>query len=222
MRRGSVFGLRGFMVVLVATIGLIGMTASPTAAQDGVICYVDNRLSLVDGDDNGQVSIAELEEFIAEFAPGNTELINLVAEARAEGVTAIQYEGCDPNATATVAPTTAPQTPDATTPAATTTPETPGATTTPDATTPAATTTPETPGATTTPVTPDATTAPDNGDDDDDDNGNGAGDDDGVTDLPETGQGPASDDSSELVLLLGAASAMMLAGGFAWQRRRIA
>lgn len=182
MRKFTIDALRAFAVLAFA-LGLMGLTSGPAAAQGRVGCaYGDDAfiLGLVDPTKDGTVTIADLQTIAAglsDTSPFRADLLDIIAQAQAEGLTQIRYDGTGvcaptptptpvtpnptpsptplPTATPTPSPTprpTAPPTPTAT-PGPTNTP-TPMVTLTPTAT-PSPTNTP-----TPTPVTPTPTLAP--------------------------------------------------------------
>lgn len=219
MRRKSTVTLRGLAVLLLA-LGLFTAVFSPAAAQN-YACNTSNAstLRLLDDNRDGVVTIEELQAFADGLPDGEqkTELQGLIQQLQDQGYDGIQYENCGGTETP-VTPTEEPtETPDPTE-----TPVTPTVdpTETPDPTeepTGTATPTEEPTGTATATATATATSPDDNGGDD----GNGGdGDDDGVSELPDTGQGPTNDGhGAQLAMLLGGMSVLTLAGALAWRRR---
>jgi len=216
------------LVLLVAVLGFLGMTNSAGAQTEGC-AYGDDAfvLNLVDPTKDGVITIADLQAIadgLSAESPFKAQLEGLIDDAVEQGVTGIRYDGTGTcaqvtvTATATTPVTTATAT--ATTPVttATATATTPVMTATATATTPVTTATAtETATATTTSTaTATATTAPATTAPDDD------GDDDGVSELPDTGQGSSNGQgNSTLVMLLGGMS-LFIAAAFLWTQRRAA
>lgn len=203
-------------------------------------------LSVVDPTKDGVISIADLR-FIADGLPAGDQkdtFNGLIAQAEAQGVTGIRYNitgPCPPPATSTTVPatsTTAPATSTTAPATSTTAPATsttaPGTATTVPATsttvtgTATATTAPGTATATTVPGTETATTVPGTEtataaattvpattapDDDGDDDGD-------VSELPDTGQGPADDQGNATLVMLLGGMALCIGGAFLWTQRR--
>lgn len=236
MRKVSLRSARGLMLILVALMGFMGLTASPAGAQTTGCVPEENRafFALVDptkGD--GMLTISDMRTIAGTLPEGNpqrVELERLIAQAEQQGLTGLRYDltgPCPPPATATTAPTNAPAT-STTAPATSTT--APGTATTVPATsttapatsttvpgTETATTVPGTETATTVPgtetataaaTTVPATTAPDDDGDDD------------VSELPDTGQGPADDQGNATLVMLLGGMALCIGGAFLWTQRR--
>jgi hypothetical protein len=247
MRKTSLRLTRG-IALLLFTLGFMGLTAGSAGAQlqPGEGCAPEGDrfiLSLADPNEDGVITIAELQE-IADSLPAGEQkdtFNDLIAQAESQGVTGIRYDitgPCPPPAT--VGPTATTAAPTATTAAPTATTAAPTATTAPGTET--ATSVPATETATTAPGTETAvatetaaataTTAPDDGDDDggagddgsDDggagDDGGDDGSDDGVSELPDTGQGSASDEGSSILVMLLGGTSLLVAAGFLWTRLR--
>lgn len=245
MRKSVLRTPRGMLVLVVAFMGLMGLTAGTASAQlqpgEGCVPPGDRTIvGLLDPNEDGVITIAELQEIADSLDPGpqQDQFNALIDQAEAQGVTGLRYNITGPCPTAPTATTAAPTATTAA-PTATTDPSAPTATTA----APTATTAPGTATATTAPGTATATTAPGTatttpdddgaddgtddgsddggaGDDGSDDGGAGDGSDDGVNELPETGQGPDSGQSNAtLVMLLGGAS-LFIAAAFLWTQRR--
>jgi hypothetical protein len=218
MRRKSTVTLRGLAVLLLA-LGLFTAVFSPAAAQN-YACNTSNAstLRLLDDNRDGVVTIEELQAFADGLPDGEqkTELQGLIQQLQDQGYDGIQYENCGGTETP-VTPTEEPTTPvtpteEPTTPV-TPTEEPTGTATATEEPTGTATPTEEPTGTATATATATATSP-------DDDGNGGDGDDDGVSELPDTGQGPANDGhGAQLAMLLGGMSVLTLAGALAWRRR---
>jgi len=177
------------MVLLVALVGFMGLTAGSVSAQGEGCAYGDDAfvLNLVDPTKDGVITIADLRTIadgLSAESPFKAQLDGLIDDAEAQGVTGIRYDSTGACAPVTTTPVT-------TTPV----------TTTPVTTTPVTTTTAT--------ATDPATTAPDDDGDDDGvnelpDTGRG----------PDSDQG-----NTTLVMLLGGMSLFIAAAFLWTQRR---
>lgn len=95
------------------------------SAQTREICRPNAELALADGNDDGVISIEEIDKII-ELTDGNADLQSVRDRAVAAGITGIRYRGCNPNAGSDTREGTPVGTPADGTPAATPLGSTPG------------------------------------------------------------------------------------------------
>lgn len=80
-----------------SVVGKPGESVSIVSGQssDSEVCQPNRLLGLVDSNDDGVVTIEEIDEFIEDLG-GNAELETARDEAVAAGITGIRYRDCDP------------------------------------------------------------------------------------------------------------------------------
>ena len=97
-----------WIAVLLALVGVVGFSAAPVAAQDAEVCVLEPEFVNLDFDEDGTVSVAELEEFLvflqdqdpAEYDPGVIDEAiaateELLAAMEEDGIGAIRYAECE-------------------------------------------------------------------------------------------------------------------------------
>lgn len=95
-----IYGRGWSSVASVLLLGLLTLglfETSTVSAQSGEVCQPNPELALADGNDDGVISMDEIDAII-KLSGGNADIQLMRDQAVAAGITGIRYTDCDPNA----------------------------------------------------------------------------------------------------------------------------